>query len=92
MKDYKRATVYFDVDVHHALRMKAAADDRSLSGLVNEVVMAALAKGAEDPVPSDRRRSLAQDAEDPAPSDPRRTGRVIPVDVYIRHLRQRGRI
>ena len=92
MKDYKRATVYFDVDVHHALRMKAAAGDRSLSGLVNEAVIAALAKDAEDAASVDRRRTLAQGAEDPAPFDRPRTGRVIPVDVYLRHLRQRGRI
>jgi hypothetical protein len=44
----KRATVYFEEAVHRALRMKAAATDRSLSDMVNEAVKAALAEDAED--------------------------------------------
>lgn len=34
----KRATVYFDPQMHKALRIKAAATSRSLSELVNEAV------------------------------------------------------
>lgn len=44
----KRATVYFDEDLHRALRMKAAAVSSSVSELVNEAVRAALAEDAED--------------------------------------------
>ncbi len=44
----KRATVYFDPGLHRALRVKAAATDRSLSDLVNTAVRAALAEDAED--------------------------------------------
>ncbi len=44
----KRATVYFDPVLHKALRMKAAATDRSLSDLVNEAVRQSLAEDAED--------------------------------------------
>jgi hypothetical protein len=38
MDDSKRATVYFDADVRQALRLKAAAADRSISDIVNEAV------------------------------------------------------
>jgi hypothetical protein len=44
----KRATIYFDNDVHRALRLKAAATDRSLSEMVNEAVKLSLAEDAED--------------------------------------------
>ena len=44
----KRATVYFDPQLHRALRLKAAETDRSISELVNEAVKAALAEDAGD--------------------------------------------
>jgi hypothetical protein len=44
----KRATVYFDPSLHKALRVKAAATDRSLSDLVNVAVRASLAEDADD--------------------------------------------
>ncbi|MCK4961946.1 MAG: hypothetical protein KAS19_05640 [Anaerolineales bacterium] len=44
----KRATVYFDPDLHRALRLKAADTDRSISELVNEAVKLRLADDAED--------------------------------------------
>jgi hypothetical protein len=44
----KRATVYFDPDIHRALRVKAAETDRSISELVNEAVQLRLAEDAED--------------------------------------------
>lgn len=44
----KRATVYFDEDLHRALRIKAAAISSSVSELVNEAVRAALAEDADD--------------------------------------------
>lgn len=48
MEPTKRATIYFDSDVHRALRLKAAATDRTLSDMVNEAVKLALAEDAED--------------------------------------------
>jgi len=45
---HKRATVYFDEDLHRALRLKAAETDRSMSELVNEAVKLTLAEDAED--------------------------------------------
>jgi len=44
----KRSTVYFDADLHAALRLKAAHSDRSMSDLVNDAVRAALAEDQED--------------------------------------------
>lgn len=44
----KRATVYFDPEIHQALRLKAAVTDRSISDLVNEAVEVALAEDADD--------------------------------------------
>ncbi len=46
--DPKRATIYFDAEVHRALRLKAAETDRSVSQLVNEAVKLNLAEDAED--------------------------------------------
>jgi len=44
----KRTTVYFDPDLHRALRFRAAETDRSISDLVNEAVKGSLAEEAED--------------------------------------------
>lgn len=38
----KRATVYFDEDLHQALKLKAFEADRSISDLVNDAVRGAL--------------------------------------------------
>jgi plasmid stability protein len=48
MEKAKRATIYFDVHVHQALRLRAAASNRSISAMVNEAVRIALAEDAED--------------------------------------------
>lgn len=44
----RRATVYFDPQIHKALRIKAAATEKSLSEIVNEAVRLALAEDADD--------------------------------------------
>lgn len=44
----KRATVYFDPQLHAALRLKAACTHRSVSDIVNEAVRTALAEDQED--------------------------------------------
>jgi len=48
MKDSKRATVYFDPEVHKALSRKAAKSDQSISHVVNEAVRLALAEDSAD--------------------------------------------
>jgi plasmid stability protein len=76
MEAPKRATVYFDADVHQALRLKAAASDRSISDMVNEAVKAA----------------LGEDAEDLAAFDERKAERSVTFESFVRALKRRGRI
>jgi len=72
----KRATIYFDPDLHKALRLKAVETNQSVSELVNEAV-----KGA-----------LAEDAEDLAAFDDRSREPVIRYDEMVARLRRDGRI
>jgi len=44
----KRATVYFEPDIHRALRLKAASSEKSISDMVNDAVKVALSEDAED--------------------------------------------
>ena len=44
----KRATIYFDPDLHKALKLKSIETSRSISELVNAAVKEALAEDAED--------------------------------------------
>ena len=72
----KRATVYFDSEVHRALRLKAAETDRSMSELVNDAVKLALAEDAED-LGVFRARESEPD---------------LPFEDVVRDLRRRGKI
>jgi len=44
----RRSTIYFEPDLHRALRIKSAHTQRSLSQLVNEAVRQALQEDPED--------------------------------------------
>lgn len=44
----KRATIYFDSELHRALRVKAAHTQRSVSQLVNDAVRLTLTEDQED--------------------------------------------
>ena len=44
----KRATVYFEADLHKAMRVKSATTQRSISDLVNDAVRSALREDQED--------------------------------------------
>ena len=44
----KRSTIYFDPQLHTALRIQAAHSHRSVSEIVNQAVRAALAEDQED--------------------------------------------
>lgn len=44
----KRYTIYFDPDIHKALKLKAVETSRSVSELVNAAVREALLEDAED--------------------------------------------
>jgi hypothetical protein len=48
MSTAKRATVYFEPEIHRALRLKAATSDKSISDMVNDAVKLTLAEDAED--------------------------------------------
>jgi len=76
METTKRATVYFDPEIHRALRLKAAATERSVSDLVNEAVGLA----------------LGEDAEDLEIFEQRRGGPLLSFDEVVKDLRRRGRI
>jgi hypothetical protein len=72
----KRATIYFDPDLHKALRLKAVETSRSVSELVNEAVKEALAEDAEDLLAFDER------AGEP----------LISYDEMVKRLKKDGRI
>ena len=72
----KRATIYFDSDLHHALRLKAAETSRSMSDLVNEAVQL----------------SLAEDAEDLAAFADRVSEPSFPYEDVVKDLKRRGKI
>ena len=76
MDTAKRATVYFDPEIHRALRLKAAASDRSISEMVNDAVKAALSEDAED-LASVRSRT----------SEP-----TVSFESLVKSLKRRGRI
>ena len=76
MDSQKRATVYFESDVHRALRLKAAALDRSISDMVNDAVKA----------------SLAEDAEDLASFSDRKKDKSVSFDTFVQGLKRHGRI
>ncbi|MFH1533255.1 MAG: CopG family transcriptional regulator [Pseudomonadota bacterium] len=76
MPDTTRSTVYFDKNLHRALRIKAADTHRSLSELVNEAVRAA----------------LREDAEDLAAFDERENEPVISYEELLRDLEAQGKI
>lgn len=44
----KRSTIYFEPEIHHALRVKAANTHQSVSEVVNEAVRLALREDQED--------------------------------------------
>ena len=72
----KRATIYFDPDLHKALRLKAVETSRSVSDLVNEAV----------------RETMADDAEDLAAFDERAHEPLISYEEMVRRLKKDGRI
>ncbi len=61
----KRSTIYFESDLHRALRLKAAAMDTSMSEVVNAAIRRALSEDAADLEDFEkRRREPSLDFED----------------------------
>ncbi|MEJ2672307.1 MAG: CopG family transcriptional regulator [Deltaproteobacteria bacterium] len=72
----KRATIYFDPELHRALRLKAVETDQSVSDLVNQAVKV----------------SLSEDMEDLAAFEARQDEPNLPFEEVLKDLRQRGKI
>lgn len=72
----KRATIYFPPHLHRALRMKAAAAERSISDLVSDAV----------------RVSLAEDVADLEAFDERAKERSLRFEEVVKNLRRRGKL
>jgi hypothetical protein len=72
----KRATIYFDPNLHKALRLKAVETSRSVSDLVNEAV----------------REALSDDAEDLLTFEERADEKLISYEEMIKRLKKDGRI
>jgi hypothetical protein len=76
MDETKRATIYFDADVHRALRLRAAACNRSISDMVNEAVRMALAEDADDLKDADQRQSEPSSGFEEFVTSLRNSGRI----------------
>ncbi len=72
----KRATIYFDPELHKALRLKAVETSRSVSELVNVAV----------------RESLAQDVQDLSVFEERAGESLISYDQMVKRLKKYGRM
>jgi hypothetical protein len=53
----KRATIYFEPDLHKALKLKALETSRSITDLVNQAVKEALSEDAEDILAFEERKN-----------------------------------
>ena len=76
MDETKRATIYFVADVHRALRLRAAACNRSISNMVNDAV----------------RMTLAEDADDLKDADQRQAEPSTSFEEFVTSLRDSGRL
>ena len=76
MDESKCATIYFEAVVHRALRLRAAACNRSISDMVNEAV----------------RMTLSEDADDLRDVDHRQNEESIGFEEFVSSLRNSGRI
>ncbi len=72
----KRSTVYFEPEIHNALRVKAAHTHRSVSEIVNAAV----------------RRDLLEDHGDLAAFDERSKEREISYEALLNDLKAHGKI
>jgi hypothetical protein len=76
MSDVKRTTVYFEPDIHKALRLKSAVSERSISEMVNDAV----------------RTSLAEDADDLAAFDERADESTVDFEDFVKEMKRSGKL
>jgi hypothetical protein len=72
----KRATVYFEEDLHKALKMKAIESDSTLSYIVNQAV----------------RYTLEEDLDDLEAIKARKEEGEISYEAFLKELKSRGQI
>ena len=72
----KRSTIYFETEIHQALRIKAATTHQSVSELVNEAVRIALREDQED------LNAFSQRADEPT----------LSYEELLQDLKSRGKI
>ncbi len=72
----KRATVYFDPEIHKALKIMAAETTRSISDIVDDAL----------------RRELAEDEEDLRSFEERASERTMSFDKVLKDLKANGKI
>lgn len=72
----KRATIYFDAELHKAVRMKSVHLNRSISDIVNDSL----------------RLALQEDAEDLAAFEERASEPVISYETLLKKLKADGKI
>ena len=76
MSDPKRTTIYFESDIHKALRLKSVVSERSISEMVNDAV----------------RNSLAEDAEDLAAFDERADDPSVDFEDFVKKMKRSGKL
>ncbi len=72
----KRATVYFDEELHRALKIKTLESDTSLSEIVNQAV----------------RDALAEDLSDLSDIAARKGEKPVSYESFLKDLKSRGRL
>lgn len=72
----QRATIYFDSDLHKALRLKAADTHRSISDIVNEAV----------------RQIMREDQEDLAAAEDRVAEPTMTYEALLKDLKAHGKL
>lgn len=72
----KRATVYFDPEIHKALKLKTVNSDTSISDIIDKVV----------------RQALLEDAEDKKTFSDRITEPSLSFESFVRDLERNGKI
>jgi predicted transcriptional regulator len=72
----KRTTIYLDADIHHALRIKAAETDNSMSELIEHAI----------------KTSLAEDSIDLAAFEERKNEPSLAFEDVLKRLKRSGKI
>ena len=68
--------MYFEPEIHRALRLKAATSDKSISDMVNDAV----------------KLSLAEDAEDLEAFEKRKREPNLDFEQFVKALKRRGKL